>query len=357
MKRCSVLYPKQQKQIGFAVSDFNQLVQSACKKFKVPLSTNPVFLLEDGTEVDDNDYFLALPDDTLLIFSLKNETNYKFWSTATNLIAKIWRASLPSKKQLEPLMTRLLADKQMRGEIQNMIEKSTANLKDSRNCDPEWFQGIDENVTSKEAWMCKSAKARIRGYYIRTRDEMEKLLCDSQSGVSNVHYRRFGEVFEKMREELQKNEYHASYFSRSAQNLRLCDEHGSFPCQGEYNESHCQFAHTLNPYGNRESRILFSTWNLDHVIERSRSIIPALEMAIRQARNRQINWKYFYNLLFVARGTLATMGTAAKVSMDGNLKLVHIVCHVKASHAKYKCDKRKYYQSNVRKTTRRKRKK
>jgi DNA fragmentation factor beta subunit len=26
--------------------------------------------------------------------------------------------------------------------------------------------------------------------------------------------------------------------------------------------------HTINPYSSREERILFSTWNLDHVIER-----------------------------------------------------------------------------------------
>lgn len=27
----------------------------------------------------------------------------------------------------------------------------------------------------------------------------------------------------------------------------------------------CASKHSINPYGNRESRVLFSTWNLDHV--------------------------------------------------------------------------------------------
>lgn len=27
----------------------------------------------------------------------------------------------------------------------------------------------------------------------------------------------------------------------------------------------CVSKHSINPYGNRESRVLFSTWNLDHV--------------------------------------------------------------------------------------------
>jgi hypothetical protein len=38
-------------------------------------------------------------------------------------------------------------------------------------------------------------------------------------------------------------------------------------------------AHSINPYSSREERILFSTWNLDHVVERYESVttvFPAL---------------------------------------------------------------------------------
>lgn len=35
--------------------------------------------------------------------------------------------------------------------------------------------------------------------------------------------------------------------------------------QGPFDNESCPCRHSINPYGNRESRILFSTWNLDHV--------------------------------------------------------------------------------------------
>lgn len=37
----------------------------------------------------------------------------------------------------------------------------------------------------------------------------------------------------------------------------------SFP-QGAFDQDECISLHSINPYGNRESRIVFSTWNLDH---------------------------------------------------------------------------------------------
>lgn len=35
--------------------------------------------------------------------------------------------------------------------------------------------------------------------------------------------------------------------------------------QGPFDSADCPCKHSINPYSNRESRILFSTWNLDHV--------------------------------------------------------------------------------------------
>lgn len=35
--------------------------------------------------------------------------------------------------------------------------------------------------------------------------------------------------------------------------------------QGPFDTDDCASRHSINPYGNRESRILFSTWNLDHM--------------------------------------------------------------------------------------------
>lgn len=35
--------------------------------------------------------------------------------------------------------------------------------------------------------------------------------------------------------------------------------------QGPFDMADCTSRHSINPYSNRESRVLFSTWNLDHM--------------------------------------------------------------------------------------------
>ena len=57
-------------------------------------------------------------------------------------------------------------------------------------------------------------------------------------------------------------------------------------------------------------------------IERSRTILPCLVSTVEKAGNRRVNWRYFYELLFTT----------------ANLRLVHIVCHDKASHERFSCD-------------------
>ena len=61
----------------------------------------------------------------------------------------------------------------------------------------------------------------------------------------------------------------------------LCDKLGNFNCEGKYDDETCAYnnkgrtdsdaedfgtiLHSINPYESAESRIMFSTWNLDHV--------------------------------------------------------------------------------------------
>ena len=73
-------------------------------------------------------------------------------------------------------------------------------------------------------------------------------------------------TLKQFQEELKKRQYFGDYFARSANDqLRLCCEKGWFSYEGPYNEKTCSHLHTINPYGSKESRVLFSTWNLDHV--------------------------------------------------------------------------------------------
>ena len=80
----------------------------------------------------------------------------------------------------------------------------------------------------------------------------------AQSHLSNT--------LEQFQDELKKQQYYGDYFARSAsEKLRLCCDKGWFSCEGPYDEENCFKLHKINPYGSKESRVLFSTWNLDHV--------------------------------------------------------------------------------------------
>lgn len=74
------------------------------------------------------------------------------------------------------------------------------------------------------------------------------------------------QALETFKQNLKEKDYFGSYFVRHGDNTtRLCCEKGWFECQGKYNMDVCIKHHKINPYGSKESRILFSTWNLDHV--------------------------------------------------------------------------------------------
>ncbi|MEQ2162904.1 hypothetical protein GOODEAATRI_024809, partial [Goodea atripinnis] len=97
---------------------------------------------------------------------------------------------------------------------------------------------------------------------------------------------------------------------------------------GSFDQKLCQSLHSINPYGSRESRIVFSTWNLDHRIEKKRTIIPSLLEALQNHKTTDINLIYFYQMLFTRE----------------NLKLVHIACHKKGAH-NLLCDTRKMFRT------------
>lgn len=61
-------------------------------------------------------------------------------------------------------------------------------------------------------------------------------------------------------------------------------------------------------------------------IEKKRTIIPTLAEVVREQDRREVDWEYFYQLLF---------------TLD-NLKLVHVACHKKTIH-NLTCDKTKMY--------------
>nr|XP_031826916.1 DNA fragmentation factor subunit beta isoform X1 [Nomia melanderi] len=100
--------------------------------------------------------------------------------------------------------------------------------------------------------------------------------------------------------------------------VAMCDGKGEFRCGGVWYADSCAYGerHKINPYRSREELILFSTWNFDHKIERSRTLIPQLLQLSSQDVAKEEDIFELYDNLFTMK----------------NLRLVHIVCHDKGSH-------------------------
>ncbi|XP_035750807.1 DNA fragmentation factor subunit beta [Egretta garzetta] len=103
-----------------------------------------------------------------------------------------------------------------------------------------------------------SCESRIRGY-----------MKEVSGFISNVHptardaYKR---TVDLMADKLKSVKYNGCYFDRREEAaVRLCTAEGWFSCQGPFDRGDCACKHSINPYSNRESRIVFSTWNLDHM--------------------------------------------------------------------------------------------
>uniref|UniRef100_A0A8D1VR95 DNA fragmentation factor 40 C-terminal domain-containing protein n=1 Tax=Sus scrofa TaxID=9823 RepID=A0A8D1VR95_PIG len=214
-----------------------------------------------------------------------------------------------------PLRQKLLAD--LLGTVSENIAAET------RTEDPPWFEGLEARFRSKSAYLRYSCESRIRSYL------REVTSCASL--VSVAAREEYLQVVGAMCQELQAARYNGSYFDRGAKaGRRLCTPEGWFSCQGPFDTDDCASRHSINPYGNRESRILFSTWNLDHIIEKKRTVVPTLAAAVGDAEGRVVDWKYFYSLLF---------------TLD-NLKLVHVACHKKTTH-RLRCDPSRIYRAQA----------
>ncbi|XP_057639772.1 transmembrane protein 52 isoform X2 [Chionomys nivalis] len=176
---------------------------------------------------------------------------------------------------------------------------------------------LESRFRNKSGYLRYSCESRIRGYL--------REMSAHTSAVDTAAQEEFQRVLSSMCQKLKSQKYNGSYFDQGAEaSERLCTPEGWFSCQGPFDLESCPSKHSINPYGNRESQILFSTWNLDHVIEKKRTVVPTLAEAVQDGR--EVNWEYFYSLLFTAE----------------NLKLVHIACHKKTTH-KLQCDRSKIY--------------
>nr|XP_025712656.1 DNA fragmentation factor subunit beta isoform X2 [Callorhinus ursinus] len=149
-----------------------------------------------------------------------------------------------------PLRQKLLAD------LLHTISENIAA--ETRAEDPPWFEGLESRFRSKSGYLRYSCESRIRSYLREVNSYASVVSVEAQEEYSRI--------VDIMCRELRAAQYNGSYFDRGAKaGGRLCTPEGWFCCQGPFDVDTCASKHSINPYGNRESRVLFSTWNLDHI--------------------------------------------------------------------------------------------
>ncbi|KAJ8386878.1 hypothetical protein AAFF_G00165790 [Aldrovandia affinis] len=310
---------RENKKYGIAATSLEELLKKGCKMMQVPLPGSHICLYEDGAEVTE-DYFKNLPFNAELVLLTKDQS----WKGFVCDIGLLLGFSDGHTDLLIQSANDLLAGERSE-KRRKILGDLLHNLKDNseteeRENDEDWFQGIDSRFKTKSAYMKFNCGNRVRGYM----KDVDGYAPSIRSAKVQMEYKK---TVDCMTEKLKAAKYNGCYFDRKEKGPnRLCTQEGWFSCQGAFDQDKCKSLHSINPYGNRESRILFSTWNLDHRIEKKRTIIPALARALRNHKSSDINWHYFYSLLFTRE----------------NLKLVHIVCHKKEAHG-LQCDSKKIY--------------
>ncbi|KRT80627.1 hypothetical protein AMK59_6014 [Oryctes borbonicus] len=308
--------------VGIAVKSLDELTQKTKEKFKLKLDQNQIrFQTPDGTIVETNEYFQTLEPQTLLIWVKKGERAQTDAEILYRTIREVNEEYLTAGEKVQQFFTEKMKNKVFKlAEVLKGIDDDKTAASD-KTLHLEWFEGLDTTAKTKEEYMFRRAQDRIRTYYYKTKDELLK--------NPDLPSERAQTLLNELQDNLKDVKHFGCYFDRSkaigdAKQKSICDEKGTFTCEGRWDKNLCLYVpmHTINPYRSREDRIVFQTWNLDHNIERTRSVIPAICSALKETepingkKKKQVDVKQIFNDIFTRN----------------NLKLVHIVCHDKGAH-------------------------
>ncbi|KAK1801119.1 hypothetical protein P4O66_022821, partial [Electrophorus voltai] len=269
------------RKFGIAAFTLKELIQKGCKLFQLLERKTHCCLYEDGTILTD-EYFQRLPDNTELVLFSDGQS----WN---KLVYELGRV-LGTDAHADDLISaaRKLQTDEISAKWQKIVCDFLCNMKDNadmenRDDDSDWFEGIDTRFKTKSSYMKYNCEQRIRGYLKEVGSSCKLCstghtpmyclivcICLQVQGhaqtIKNAKQKReYDKVVASLAEKLKSAHYHGTYFDRTEKERhRLCTTEGWFSCQGAFDQDKCKLLHSINPYCNRENRILFSTWNLDH---------------------------------------------------------------------------------------------
>ncbi|KAL5013179.1 hypothetical protein ScPMuIL_007449 [Solemya velum] len=326
MRAYKVQDVRREIRIGITAKNFNELLEKGCEKLELDPEEVTVVIEDDGTLVNDDAFFKKLPTQTVFVFLRQGQS----WRGAGALIHDaLSKLSCATRRtEIAEQIRHFLEDENAPEKIHiisQYLELLETDVEaEERYEDEDWFDGLNKRYKSKSEVMRHNAQTRIRSYYGTAKEQVEKE-CDSATRETLF------DILDAMNDELRKKDFHASYFDRRAgPKERLCDKKGWFKCEGPFDKASCEKFHTINPYASKGYRQLFGLWNLDHIIEKSREVIPGLiEAAKRAPKGKEVDWHFIYSLLFTKK----------------NLKLVQIACHKKAARGTDNIKFKDFYKS------------
>ncbi|XP_061713694.1 DNA fragmentation factor subunit beta isoform X1 [Cydia pomonella] len=321
---------KREKRIGVAAENLQELIEKSCKKLGFNARCAALYVAEDGTQVADDDYLDTLPPQTLFILLKDKEQMVTDFDHYYSLIRSSKKEYIDTGLAAKEFLTTNIKEKFKVFQKYIAAADEAHTMLSERAQDPKWFEGLEPSEKTKEQSMCKRVKDRMRGYFYKTKSALQA--SDLYIHSKNSRGKKIVDQFlADLRKLLETNKYNEDYFNRKAEKNRLCNERGLFECGGLYNNTSCAYKddHVINPYRSREERIIFQTWNLDHKIELSRSIIPQIVKAIEAVYSGQVTCVLCEHS---SDGTVEADRYYLQIFTRDNLKLVHIVCHYKGKH-------------------------
>ncbi|XP_049868821.1 DNA fragmentation factor subunit beta [Pectinophora gossypiella] len=325
---------RREKKIGIAAENLKELIEKSCRKlgFNVSCAECRLYVAEDGTQVDDDEYLGTLPPQTLFVLLKSSEKMVTDFEYYYHMIRSTKKDYINTGQAIQQFLSTNVKEKFRIFQKYIVAADDAKTMLSERTQDPNWFEGLDNSERTKEQSMSKRGKERMRSYYYKTKSALQS--SDVYVHSCNGRGKKLIDQFlEDLRKILETHKYNDTYFNRKAEkHSRLCNESGLFKCGGLWSSDNCIYEgeHIINPYRSREERIIFQTWNLDHKIELSRSVIPKILEAIEGLYTGNI--KCISCEKDFKQGTIETDRYYLQIFTKENLKLVHIVCHYKGKH-------------------------
>ncbi|KAL9924737.1 DNA fragmentation factor-related protein 4 isoform 2-T2 [Glossina fuscipes fuscipes] len=368
MKGYKITDNERSKKYGIGSNSLQMLKNKA--KIKFPIKDVRLYLAADGCEVTDEDYFSTLEPQTLFVVAgpetiITTDGEFQFEQLKQRSpLLRVADIVHDFMEQHPQKFLKMVSDYEKLKKPKLDHSKTNLSLKSEHS---EWFLGLEERCHTKEEALSRRAQDRVRGYYYKTKDELTRNIIYRQ----NLKARRLIDaILEKFRYLLIGCDYFSMIFDRDCNRkheflqkqlddetdarsvvpskklkqiiknytlknqildkwtVSLCSNLGDFYCQGPFSDStnNCSLNHTINPYASRENLILFQVWNLDHQIELSRTILPALLENVRTLITMPKRLCDLHNGQLV---DVSVLEYFLEIFSLKNLKLVHIVCHEK----------------------------